>query len=159
MIIDLTNLQKAENGDIAEQYRAGRVYRHVFRDREKARYWFIRAAEHGHIEAQLALADMYFYGELLEQNYTEAIKWYQEAAKRGNAEAQLIIGTLLFDGKLIEKDMVASYMWLSMVELTDPLVKELREPTIKQLEQQLTPEEINTALARACIIKNKIAVI
>ncbi len=42
-----------------------------------------KAAEKGDAETQYQLAECYYNGQGVEEDYTEAIKWYSKAAKQG----------------------------------------------------------------------------
>ena len=50
--------------------------------------WWRKAAEQGHVEAQLNLGDVYWYGQDAPMDKVEAVKWYRSAAQQGNAVAQ-----------------------------------------------------------------------
>ena len=45
-------------------------------------------ANRGDATAQINLAHMYYKGDGVAQDYTEAVKWYRKAADQGNADAQ-----------------------------------------------------------------------
>ncbi len=82
--------EKAENGDVSEQFMAGFLIegkglaRHDIRE---AIHWYSKAAKHGDARAQFALANMYYNGVGVAQNYEEAMKWYAKAAEGGNTKA------------------------------------------------------------------------
>ena len=42
-------------------------------------------AENGNLDAQNKLGNMYFYGDIVERNYDEALKWYKMSAEKGNS--------------------------------------------------------------------------
>ena len=50
-------------------------------DKQKAVYWFTKAAEQGDAEAQYNLAVMYDKGNGIEQNRSLAKKYYQQACE------------------------------------------------------------------------------
>jgi uncharacterized protein len=54
---------------------------------KEAARWYRRAAERGHIIAQVKLAQMYLDGRGVERDGTEALRWYLVASRR-NAEAK-----------------------------------------------------------------------
>ena len=56
-------------------------------DYEQAFYWYQRAAEQNHAEAQNNLAARYATGTGVVKNIDLAKYWYQRAAKQGNANA------------------------------------------------------------------------
>ena len=50
--------------------------------------WFRLAAEQGEAIAQFNLANKYFYGQGLPQDYTEAYIWFSLAAAAGHEKAK-----------------------------------------------------------------------
>ena len=56
-------------------------------DKQKALYWFTKAAEQGDAEAQYNLAVMYDKGNGIEQNKSLAKKYYQQACDGDSQEA------------------------------------------------------------------------
>lgn len=56
---------------------------------EMARYWGLKAANAGNLEAILRLGNFYSLGEIFEENESEAIKWYTKGAEMGSVECQV----------------------------------------------------------------------
>ena len=54
--------------------------------------WHLVAAELGDADHQKGLGDMYYNGQGVRQDYTEAAKWYRMTAEQGYAEAQYNLG-------------------------------------------------------------------
>lgn len=50
--------------------------------------WWHLAAEEGNDEAQYNVGNAYKRGEVVEQNFEEAVKWWHLAAEQGNADAK-----------------------------------------------------------------------
>jgi hypothetical protein len=80
--LNLNALNKqATNGDACAQYWMARTYLEgrlkQNPDTTRAAYWLERSAKNGYAISQYKLADMYYYGEGVKQNYPEAIKWYK----------------------------------------------------------------------------------
>lgn len=79
---------------------------------KKAHKWLLKAAEQGHLEAQVLLARMYqpFFFEpkvisALKQRDSElALHWLQEAISGGSAEAEFILSGSYFLGNGVEKN-------------------------------------------------------
>jgi TPR repeat protein len=46
----------------------------------------------------------YANGELVPQDYKEAIKWYRRAAEQGDTMAQVNLGTMYFEGLGVHKN-------------------------------------------------------
>ena len=95
-----------------------------FRDAEAARSnddyatalrLYLRAAEQGHIDAQMELGDIYFGGGMrVPEDKAQSAKWYLRAAQLGNAMAQANIGLAYRYGKGVRKDEVMGLMWLNL---------------------------------------------
>jgi len=73
---------------------------------------FLPAAEAGDMQAQLALASMYQFGEGVAQNDAEAAKWTRAAAELGDPVAQINLSQFLAAGRGVERDAAESYFWL-----------------------------------------------
>ena len=68
-------------------YRLGEINEYGYNgeiDNKRALDYYIAAAEYGHEVAMCKLGLIYETGEIVEQNYQEAIYWYRVAASRGN---------------------------------------------------------------------------
>lgn len=61
-------------------------------DYEKAKIWFRKAAEQGHIKSQFYLGKCYERGMDCFQKTSEKVRWYREAAEQGDADAQYNLG-------------------------------------------------------------------
>ena len=68
-------------------------------------------AAQGDVKAQIELADMYYNGRGVPQNYTEAAKWIQMAANEGNADAEEHLAVLYSKGEGVVKDYDQSVQW------------------------------------------------
>ena len=99
-------LLDAEGGDLEAQYQIGRYYYHGYglaADIEKAKDWYVRAAERGHTEAMYKLGFHYdLSGTVPRDGYRESMlearKWYTLAAKQGHAEAAYRLGRIYYYG-------------------------------------------------------------
>lgn len=83
--------ERAERGDVEAQLALGKLYENgtgVGRDEEKAKQWYLKAAQTGHIGAQMALGRLHFQGPPFSEDYREAMKWYRKAAEKGSAWGQ-----------------------------------------------------------------------
>ena len=56
-------------------------------DKETAVWWYRRAAERGHKEAQCTLAVCYARGIDVPRDNAEAVNWLRKAAVQGNGQA------------------------------------------------------------------------
>lgn len=106
--------EKAENGDVSEQFMAGFMVegkglaRHDIRE---AFRWYSKAAKQGDVRAQLALANMYYNGVGVAQNDEEAIKWYAKAADEGNSKAAESLHYFQKYWERISDEVKAQYTW------------------------------------------------
>lgn len=58
---------------------------------EQAVYWWRKAAENGHAEAQYSLGWMYERGYGVGQDKSEAAKWYHKAAEQRHESAKNLL--------------------------------------------------------------------
>ena len=90
-------MRAAEHGDVFAQYELAKKYHEgtgVDRDIRKAFNWYLKSAEHGHVEAQFITATFFDKGGTgIEPNHEEAYKWYLKAASQGNTKAQFEISS------------------------------------------------------------------
>ena len=68
-------------------------------------------AEKGNAQAQIAVAEAFFYGRGTETNRMDAVQWYRKAAESGEADAQASLGLCLFRGWGCEKDNSEAAKW------------------------------------------------
>src|ERR671930_510758 len=66
----------------------------VPRDPARAAEWYRKAADAGHLAAQIALAAMYYNGEGVPQDAGKAVEWYTKAAQQGDTVAQVALGLI-----------------------------------------------------------------
>lgn len=69
------------------------------------------AARFGDVEAQAALARLYFFGDGVEQDYAKAAHWFGRAADAGNVGAQYAMAVLLESGLGVAKDPAKAIGW------------------------------------------------
>lgn len=102
----------AEKGDPIAQWYLSLLYgngRGVTRNDAEAEKWYRKAAEQGHMEAQILVAWHYDNGPT--KNYTEAARWYRKAAEQGHANAQNTLGTRYYDGRGVLQDYAEALKW------------------------------------------------
>ena len=101
-------LTKAAKGDaFAQNNLALCFYRGdgVKADRQKAVYWFTKAAEQGKATAQYNLALCFYNGEGVAKDYQKAVYWCTKAAEQGEATAQYNLGVCYEHGHGVTKNM------------------------------------------------------
>ena len=94
-------LQSAENGNIEAMrdlaFRFGEFANEpgncpfaVFGNNpEKHIHWLQRAANLGDAKSQADIGDLFYYGDIVDKNYEEAIKWYDSASRNGSAKGYI----------------------------------------------------------------------
>ena len=70
-----------------------------------------RTAEQGDAKALYNLGYMYYKGERVSQDYTEALKWFRRAAEQNFADAQYNLGYMYYNGKGVTQDFSKALEW------------------------------------------------
>ena len=70
------------------RYQEGRG---VAKDEPEAVWWFRKAADQGHIAAQVNLGEMYRHGRGVAEDEAEAVRWFRKAADQGDARGQQLL--------------------------------------------------------------------
>ncbi|KAF9132064.1 hypothetical protein BGW39_000859 [Mortierella sp. 14UC] len=65
----------------------------------------------GNGDAQVALGDMYLYGEDVNQDFKAAMNWYMKAAEQEHAQGQCNVGVLYRDGLGVEQSFNTAEEW------------------------------------------------
>jgi len=68
-------------------------------------------AEQGDAESQYLLAYCFQSGQVIAQNYAEAVSWYTKSALQGHLPSQHNLGFLYMTGEGVEQDYEEAYMW------------------------------------------------
>ena len=105
-------------------------------------------AQDGDASAQFTLGTMYFRGQGVSVNTTEAARWYRRSAERGNIIAQTELGVMYAAGIGVPKDYVLAHMWL---DLAASAPNGGRRAAAKRtiIERSMLPVEIAEARKRA----------
>ncbi len=85
------------------------AYQHI--DYATALNFLQPLAEQGDVNAQCNLGLMYFNGEGVPQDFTEAEKWWCMAAEQGHAEAQFNLGVMYANGLGVTQDFAEAVKW------------------------------------------------
>ena len=80
-------------------------------DLASATYWYRKAAEKGHSDAQTNLAAMYAEGRGVDISGTEAVRWYLKAAEAGNVRAQYNLALMYHLGQGTSKNYDGAIEW------------------------------------------------
>src|SRR6267154_480461 len=70
-----------------------------------------KRAEQGDATAQAELANIYYQGQGVPQNYGEALRWYRKAADQGNGEGQFGVGAIYYHGQGVQQDYTEALRW------------------------------------------------
>ncbi len=123
--------EAAENGQADAQYRLGQHYRNgtILDDYygKSAHYWYQKAAEQGHPQAQLALAELYAIGidplnSQKQQHEKLAAYWYRRAAEQGIMQAQIELAHCYAFGWGIEENAALAAHWYTQADKQGPLI-------------------------------------
>lgn len=102
----------AEKGDADAAFNLGQAFRlgrGVPADSAMAKRWFERAANQGHVDAQVSLGLLLFDSG----DRGAAMSWLKKAADKGEPRALLVVGTALFNGDGLKQDSVLGYAYVS----------------------------------------------
>ena len=96
---------------------------------------------------------MYFGGEGVPKDYTEAVKWFRKAAEQGNAEAQNLLGSMYLIGMGVIQDFVYAHMWFNIAASNGIDSAKAHK---KRVEGIMNSSDISEAqrLATECVKKN-----
>jgi uncharacterized protein len=91
-------LRRAAEANMSHaQYVTGKMYDDgefgVPRDPAEAHRWFLKAAQQGHTQAQVALANQFLDGRGTPRDNATAFFWYKKAAQGGDMTAQYVAGS------------------------------------------------------------------
>lgn len=106
--INLVPIDTEEQFSLACKYEKGEG---VPLDKEKAFYWYRKAAEQGHANAQNSLGYCYELGIGIERNEQQAVESYRKAAEQGYAMAQYNLGVCYEYGHGVVSDYKLAVYW------------------------------------------------
>ena len=95
----------------AEENNALGDYYYDRQDFDKAAEHYKEAARQGNVKSQHKLGCMYYIGEGVEKNYTEAINWYRKAAEQGDAPSQNNLARMYENGKGVSQNYTEAINW------------------------------------------------
>ena len=61
------------------------------------------------------IAESYFFGDGISQNYQQAVKWYKKAAQFGNLYAIRQLAELYEQGEVVKQDYKEAYKWYAQL--------------------------------------------
>ena len=108
-----------------------------------------QAAKNGNASAQYQLAEAYFRGNGIGQDYQQARYWYQQAAEQNLVEAQYTLGMMYYQGAGTEKNYVQAEYWFTRAaENGDANARNHLKAVAPQAETQRQAEARKAALAQ-----------
>ena len=107
----------------------------------------------GEAWAQSWLADAYYNGQGVVQDYAEAVRWYRLAAQQGDASAQNNLGFMYANGRGVVQDYVKAHSWynLGAIKGDADAVKNRDIVAKRMIAQQIAEAQ---KLARDCQARN-----
>jgi hypothetical protein len=117
MSLDVDKTRKAAAaGDADAQFSLGEAHENgtegLSPSATEAAAWYRRAAEQGHLEAQMALGQLYQQGKGVEKDDRQALHWFVQAARRGEPQAQFYAAYKYFHGEGTAPDEPEAAKWL-----------------------------------------------
>lgn len=112
-------LSRAERGGVDDQYNLARYYDNKADSRggcqgglsecRWAFYWYNRAAQQGHLDAQNKVGYFYLNGYGVKRDYAQAVVWFQKAAQRGYESAEYNLGYMYTNGYGVKQDYALAF--------------------------------------------------
>lgn len=97
-------------------------------EKQRAFFWFMKAADENVVEAQYNLGIMYRLGEGTSANPQEAVKWITKAAESGLTVAENTLGLMYQSGDGIKVDAEKALYWLTKAK--EPAINTVKQKTI-----------------------------
>jgi len=132
---------KANQGDADAQFNLALLYKlgaGIPKDIKQAVYWYTKAAEQGHVNAQYSLGSLYLDGDGQEvpKDFKQAVYWYTKAAEQGHYFAKE------------HRDKILETMSQSQIEEVQELSKGLYEKIDNEIAEQLHYSSFINAAAK-----------
>jgi TPR repeat protein len=106
--------QAAQSGHRRAAWMLGQCFRYgtgTVPNASLALHWYRRAGQL--VDAQLAIAEMLYFGNGIAVDRVEAVEWYRRAAREHrDAHAMYSLGFCLLHGEGVAADLVAGVRWL-----------------------------------------------
>tara|TARA_R110001592_G_scaffold363398_2_gene687930 strand:- start:291 stop:1115 length:825 start_codon:yes stop_codon:yes gene_type:complete len=124
-------------------------------DPEKALRWCRELAERGSSAGQTLLAEFYYSGEGVDQDYKQALYWYTLAANSTQGQAALALFYMYFQGQGTARDNNTAFRYLARaVELGNETAKELYAGFVDEpVKQPVNDEQLQEMLKEREIVK------
>jgi len=126
-------------------------------DFEQAAYWYRKAAEQGHAEAEFDLARLYARGLGVPNDEAQAAKWFRASASQGYGPAQGRLGVRYSRGRGLPQDDRQAYFWMALASkngdasvdrLKDALAAKLGAGEVAKLDESVRDWQAQRTSAR-----------
>lgn len=110
----------ADKKDADAQYWMGNFYdfgKGVEVNKEKAFFWYLKAANGGEITSQINVGNMYRNSIGVNKDLKQSAFWYKKAADRGDDYAQFSYGRALHTGEGVKKDLGSAYVYFKLAAM------------------------------------------
>lgn len=87
------------------------VHAYALGHMQQALNGYLLLAEEGFALAQFQLGVMYFKGQGVDQDFTQAQTWFTKAAEQGNTEAQINLGFIFDQGLGVVQNHKKAFFW------------------------------------------------
>ncbi|MGB5883761.1 MAG: transglycosylase SLT domain-containing protein [Desulfobulbales bacterium] len=137
---------KANQGDADAQFNLALLYYTglgIPQDRRYAIYWYTKAAEQGHVQAQYYLGKLYNfgYGEEVRQDFKLAVYWLTKASEQGLVQAQYLLGHMYEYDDEPPQDYKQAFFWYTKAaEQNHYFAKEDRDRMLEKMSQSQIEE-------------------
>ena len=138
---------KANQGGADAQFNLALLYYHGIgtpQDTRYAIYWYTKAAQQGHVNAQYRLGTVYRFGygeEVVQMNFKKAVYWITKAAEQGHLIAQYNLGHMYEYGDAAPQDYKQALFWYTKAaELGHYFAKKDRGKMLEKMSQSQIEE-------------------
>lgn len=80
-------------------------------DLVEAHRWYLRAAQAGSVDAQVATATAFYLGRGAAKDAVQSARWFRIAAQGGDVGAQYLIASMFESGDGVERDLKEARYW------------------------------------------------
>ena len=137
---------KANQGDANSQFNLALLYENgagIPRNTKQAAYWYTKAAEQGHVQAQYELGNEYLFSGDYEvpQDYKQSVYWYTKAAEQGHILAQYKLGHMYEYGDEGPQDYKQAFFWYTKAaEQGHVFAEDNRDKMLEKMSQSQIEE-------------------
>ncbi|MHB8425422.1 MAG: tetratricopeptide repeat protein [Gammaproteobacteria bacterium] len=87
------------------------------------------AAEHGVVDAQMEIGDLYLNGDRVPRDYQEAMKWFRQAMYRKHDPGTFKVGMMYANGFGVRQNYMTAYQFIK------PLADKRYKPAVEILDE------------------------